>query len=145
VSSPRYLLLFDSYGLLFFLWGALSDERTGLSFVYDGWPLTAQSFSGSSPLVLTTIFSCLRFETSLFVASYDSQGHGGGIRPRLHTGIQLSLAVLGLSKSSPDRIRDTVRQGSISRVQQSVASETLLIDNGNVFRLSRCYSMERRR
>jgi hypothetical protein len=25
-------------------------------------------------------------QTSLFVASYDSQGHGGGIRPRLHTG-----------------------------------------------------------
>jgi hypothetical protein len=33
-----------------------------------------------------TIFCCLRFETSLFVASYDSQGYGGGIRPRLHTG-----------------------------------------------------------
>jgi hypothetical protein len=29
----RYLLLFDSYGLGFFLLGALSDERTGLSFV----------------------------------------------------------------------------------------------------------------
>jgi hypothetical protein len=28
----RYVLLFDSYG--FVLWGALSDERTGLSFVY---------------------------------------------------------------------------------------------------------------
>jgi hypothetical protein len=28
----RYLVLFDSYGLVF-LWGALSDERTGLSFV----------------------------------------------------------------------------------------------------------------
>jgi hypothetical protein len=28
----RYLLLFDSYGLD--LWGALSDEKTGLSFVY---------------------------------------------------------------------------------------------------------------
>jgi hypothetical protein len=26
-------------------------------------------------------------ETSLFVASYDSQGSGGGIRPRLHTGV----------------------------------------------------------
>jgi hypothetical protein len=26
-------------------------------------------------------------ETSLFVVSYDSQGHGGGIRPRLHTGL----------------------------------------------------------
>jgi hypothetical protein len=33
-----------------------------------------------------TIFYSFRFETSLFVASYDSQGHCGGIRPRLHTG-----------------------------------------------------------
>jgi hypothetical protein len=40
---------------------------------------------GPSPLGLTTIFYCLRSETPLFVASYDSQGHGGGIRPRLHT------------------------------------------------------------
>jgi hypothetical protein len=32
------------------------------------------------------VFYCLTFETSPFVASYDSQGHGGGIRPRLHTG-----------------------------------------------------------
>jgi hypothetical protein len=68
------------------MWGALSDERTVL-------PLT--------------IFCCLRNETtpnlegpqeqggtviytplalgSLFVASYDSQGYGGGIRTRLHT------------------------------------------------------------
>jgi hypothetical protein len=30
------------------------------------------------------IFYCVRYETSLFVA-YDSQGHGGGIRPCLHT------------------------------------------------------------
>jgi hypothetical protein len=28
---------------------------------------------------------------SHFVASYDSQGHGGGIRPRLHTGLQGDL------------------------------------------------------
>jgi hypothetical protein len=47
-------------GLL--IWGALSDEMTG-------------------PVGLATIFYCLRFETSLFVASYDSQGLGGGIRP----------------------------------------------------------------
>jgi hypothetical protein len=33
-----------------------------------------------------TLFYCLRFETSLFVATYDSQGYGGEIRPRLHTG-----------------------------------------------------------
>jgi hypothetical protein len=49
-------------------------------------PLPAESFSGPSLLGFGTIFYCLRFETSLFVASYDSQGHGGGIRPRLHTG-----------------------------------------------------------
>jgi hypothetical protein len=64
-----------------FLWGALSDERSGLSFV-----CAAQSFSRPSPLGLETIFYCLTFETSHFVASYDPQGHGGGIRPRLRTG-----------------------------------------------------------
>jgi hypothetical protein len=32
----RYLLLFNSYGLV--LWGALSDETTGLSFVYAAGP-----------------------------------------------------------------------------------------------------------
>jgi hypothetical protein len=53
---------------------SLSDERS------------AQSFSSPGPVVLAIIFYCLKFETSLFVASYDSQGHGGGIRPRLHTG-----------------------------------------------------------
>jgi hypothetical protein len=35
---------------------------------------------------LATIFYCLIFETSFFVASYDSEGYGGGIRPRLHKG-----------------------------------------------------------
>jgi hypothetical protein len=33
---------------------------------------------------LATVFHCLRFETSYFVASYYSQGYGGGIRPHLH-------------------------------------------------------------
>jgi hypothetical protein len=32
----RYLLLFDSYGLV--LWGTLSDERTGLSLIYAAGP-----------------------------------------------------------------------------------------------------------
>jgi hypothetical protein len=31
------------------------------------------------------IFYCLKFEASLYLASYDSQGHGGGIRSGLHT------------------------------------------------------------
>jgi hypothetical protein len=32
VLMTRYLFLFDSYGLV--LWGALFDERSGLSFIY---------------------------------------------------------------------------------------------------------------
>jgi hypothetical protein len=69
-----------------FLWAALSDERTGLPFVHTAGPLPVQSFSGLSPLGLATIFYCLIFETSLFIASYYSQGHGGDIWPGLHTG-----------------------------------------------------------
>jgi hypothetical protein len=57
------------------------------SVVYNCcWSLPAQSLPGPSPMGLATIFYCLRFETSLTVASYDSQGYGGAIRPRLHTG-----------------------------------------------------------
>jgi hypothetical protein len=77
----RYLLLFDSYGLVFVgrpLW-----REDGSVFCICCWPLPAQCFLGPSPLGLATIFYCLRFETSLFVASYDSQCHGGGIRSRL--------------------------------------------------------------
>jgi hypothetical protein len=42
---------------------------------------------------LATVFYSLRFETSLFIASYDSQGYGGGIRPRLHTGLRINLSL----------------------------------------------------
>jgi hypothetical protein len=80
----RYVLLFWQYGLVFVgrpLW-----REDGSVFCIWCWSSPAQSFSGPSPLDLATILYCLCFETSLFVASYDSQGHGGGIRPRLHTG-----------------------------------------------------------
>jgi hypothetical protein len=67
------------------MWGALWREDG--SVVYNCcWPSPKQSFSGPSPMGLVTIFYCLRIETSLFVASYDSQSYGGGIRTRLHTG-----------------------------------------------------------
>jgi hypothetical protein len=66
-----------------FSWGALSDERTGLSFVYAAGPCQRGL---SRVRIPGTIFYCLTFETSLFVTSYDSQDHGGGIRPRFHTG-----------------------------------------------------------
>jgi hypothetical protein len=44
------------------------------------WLLPAQSFLGPSPFGLATIFYCLRFETYLFVTSYDSQGYGRGLK-----------------------------------------------------------------
>jgi hypothetical protein len=59
-------------------------REDGSVFCTCCWPMPAQSFSGPRPLGLTTVFYYLKFETSLFVASYDSQGHGGGIQPRLH-------------------------------------------------------------
>jgi hypothetical protein len=66
--------------------GAPSLTR-GRFVVYNCcWPSPVQSFSGPSPMGLATIFYCLGFETSLFIPCYDSQGHGGGIRPRLHAG-----------------------------------------------------------
>jgi hypothetical protein len=68
----RYLLLFDSYVLFC---GASSLTRGRGCLLYMLWTLPGQSFSGPSPLGLATIFYCLKFETSLFVASYDSQGH----------------------------------------------------------------------
>jgi hypothetical protein len=111
----RYLLLFDSYGLVFV--GALSGERM-VCYLYlllalanavflrsrslgtlplwweDGfvictccWSLPEQSCLGQRPLGLATIYYCLKFETSIFITSCDSQG----IWPCLHTG---SLSVI---------------------------------------------------
>jgi hypothetical protein len=73
---PDLYYLCDSYGLL--LVGRPLWREVGSVFCMCCWPLP-------TPLGLETIFYCLTFETSLFIASYDSQGHGGGIRPSLHT------------------------------------------------------------
>jgi hypothetical protein len=53
-------------------------------------PSPAQAISGPSLEGPSTTLNRLRFETSLFVASHDSQGHGGGSRPRLHMGLVIS-------------------------------------------------------
>jgi hypothetical protein len=66
--------------------GAFSLTRGEICRLQLLLDLASVSLSGPSLLELVTTFYCLRFETSLFVASYDSQGHGGGIQPRLHTG-----------------------------------------------------------
>jgi hypothetical protein len=63
------------------------------SVVYNcSWSSPVESFSGPSLIGLVMIFCCLRFENSLFVASYGSQGNGEGIRPRLHTGVASNLS-----------------------------------------------------
>jgi hypothetical protein len=60
--------------------------RQDRSVVYCcSWPSPAQLFPGPSPVGLVIIFCCLRFETSPFVVSHDSQSYGGGIQPCLHT------------------------------------------------------------
>jgi hypothetical protein len=65
-------------------WGTFSDERTGLSFTTAAGPRQRSHFR------VRIVFCCLRFETSLFVASNDSQCYGGGIRSHLHTGLSHS-------------------------------------------------------
>jgi hypothetical protein len=70
---------------------ASSRQRGRVCLWYMLLALASAVFLGSSPLGLATIFCCLRFETSPFVVPYDSQGHGGGIRPRLHTGFIFSF------------------------------------------------------
>jgi hypothetical protein len=67
------------------IWGALSDERTGLSFTIAVGPRQRIHSRVRVSWDWRPYFTVFRFETSLFVASYDSQGYGGGIRPRLHT------------------------------------------------------------
>jgi hypothetical protein len=68
------------------MWGALSDERVGLSFTIAAGPsLPAQSFSGPSPAGLMTNFYCLRFKTPPTCGPahriYIPQEQGGPVMP----------------------------------------------------------------
>jgi hypothetical protein len=82
--TTRSWLLSDSCGFVGLGRPLWQEDSSVVCNCY--WPSPAQSSLGPSPVGLVAIFYCLRFETSLFVASYDSQDHGGGIRHRLHTG-----------------------------------------------------------
>jgi hypothetical protein len=102
----RYYFLSECCCLKFavlFLWGALSDERTGLEFA-------VQSINGPTRAEPVTILYCLIWDPpnlagqvpvfisprnglvqlnpcvlgSLFIASYDLQGYGGVILTQLH-------------------------------------------------------------
>jgi hypothetical protein len=52
--------------------GTPSLTRGRVCLLYVPVALASAVFLGRSPLGLATVFYCLRFETSLFVASYDS-------------------------------------------------------------------------
>jgi hypothetical protein len=130
-----------------FLW------RENGSVVFNcSWPSPAQSFSGPSPLRLVAIFYCLRFETSLFVASYDSQGYGGGIRPRLHMGgcrikkskLTAARLVSSLYKPRPDPTENTasnnpifVMGGSLTMLFGNVCLFICLLHNNSCTHLFR--------
>jgi hypothetical protein len=105
-----HLLLFDSYGLVFVVRPLWREGRS--VFCTCCWSSPVQSFSGPSPLDLATIFYCLSFETSLFVASYDSQGHSGGIRPRLHMGLVSLSCWSSLHNFQVDWIENTTSNSS---------------------------------
>jgi hypothetical protein len=67
--------------------GALSLMRGGVCRLQLLLTIASAVILGSESRGASTIFYCLRFETSLSV-SYDSQGYGGSIRPR-NTGLNV--------------------------------------------------------
>jgi hypothetical protein len=91
-----------------FMWGFLSEQRTGLSFTISPGPRQRSHSRVRVPrdtyhILLSQIRDSLNLESqvplfishrnrvaqalgSLFVASYDSQSYNGGIRTRFHTG-----------------------------------------------------------
>jgi hypothetical protein len=95
---------------VFFFVGRPLWREDGSVFCISYWPLSAQSFSGSSHLRLATIFYCLRFETSLLVASYDSQGRGGSIRPRRYTGVSRNEGRCAICSLGTDRTENIATQ-----------------------------------
>jgi hypothetical protein len=114
VSTTKFVLLLGSFWFVdvgHSLW--IEDG----SVVYNCCcPSPAQSFSGPSPVGLATIFYCLRYETSFSVATYDSQGYGGGIRPHLHMEYFLVWQIPRVLLPSVDRVQNTQFKGSVSRV-----------------------------
>jgi hypothetical protein len=77
-----------------------------------------------------TIFYSLKFETSLFVASYDSQGHGADIRPRLHTGLT-GLVEAGLLQLPRELDREYHVEGFIPLAAMETFLQQFKCNGGN--------------
>jgi hypothetical protein len=60
--------------------------RGRVCLLYMLLSLASAVFLGSEPLGTRNHILLSQIRDFFFIASYDSQGHGGSIRPRLHTG-----------------------------------------------------------
>jgi hypothetical protein len=100
-SMTRFLLLSTVAGL--YMWGALSDGRTGLSFTIASVPrqpviLGSESLGSHNHILFSQVLKSLNLDGQvlvflspmtprhpglLFVASYNYQGYGGVIGTRL--------------------------------------------------------------
>jgi hypothetical protein len=88
-------------------------------------PSPAESFSGPGPVGLATIFYCLRFETFLFVASYDSQSYS---RPCIHTGLtNLNVTLLYNQFTRTEQKTPSQTTSLFLCVNRSVAQERVLL------------------
>jgi hypothetical protein len=67
------------------MWGAFSDERTGLSFTIAAGPRQRSHSRVQVQWDSRPYFTVSDLSLPRFIVFYDSQGYGGGIRPRLHT------------------------------------------------------------
>jgi hypothetical protein len=95
------------------MWGALSEERSGLFTTIVVGPRQR-----SHSRVRVPWDSRPYFTVSLSVASYDSQGYSESIRPRLPTGVLPANHLLVLSLPGEDRRQKTMSH--ISSVIQRI-------------------------
>jgi hypothetical protein len=95
-------------------WGALSDERTGLSLVCAAGPSQRSLSRVLVPWDLRPYFSVSDLRL-LFRRLLRSQGHGGGIRLRLHTSVSLICVCRPLNRVFVSGIEDTFSYSCIFR------------------------------
>jgi hypothetical protein len=108
----RYLLLFDSYGLVF--WGALSLTRGRVCLLYMLLALVSAVFLGSESLV--TREKNLLSQIWDFPFRFLLRLAGGGIRPRLHTGVWPMKCPQPWNRLLAHWVGDTLSKGNFSSV-----------------------------
>jgi hypothetical protein len=85
-SGAHDQIFINVWQLLYYFCGASSLTRGRVCPMYMLLSLASAVFLRSESLRTRDHILLSQIWDFLFVASYDSQGHGGGIRPRLHTG-----------------------------------------------------------